>query len=51
MRAIHGVSGGVVGAAFTRMHKAGVIRAVGEDTSSLTNTHGKTVALWIGAAA
>jgi hypothetical protein len=47
-RQIHGVKGGVVGAAFTAMNKAGVIKAVGDETSTDPGTHGHRVYLWQG---
>lgn len=50
-RALHGVSGGVVGATFTAMRQLGVIRPVGHETSTKGNTHGKPVARWVGVAA
>lgn len=50
-RLIHGVKGGVVGAAFTAMNKAGVIRPVGDETSTDAGTHGHRIYRWIGAAA
>lgn len=50
-RAIHGVRGGVVGATFNALKAEGVIVPVGAETSTSRETHGKQVALWIGAAA
>lgn len=50
-RDLHGVRGGVVGATFGRLRSAGVIRPVGEESSTDAGTHGKRVALWTGAAA
>ena len=50
-RKIHGVSGGVVGAAFNAMREAGVITAIGGTASSKGNTHGHRIALWQGVAA
>lgn len=49
-RQIHGVRGGVVGATFNALRAEKVIRPVGEETSTDRGTHGKRVALWIGAA-
>lgn len=50
-RQIHGMRGGVVGAAFTALRKQGVIRAVGDETSTDAGTHGHRIYQWIGAAA
>lgn len=50
-RAIHGVRGGVVGATFNALRANGVIKAVGSETSSKKNTHGKDVAMWQAVAA
>jgi len=50
-RKIHGVKGGVVGAAFSALRKAGVIRAVGDETSTDEGTHGHRIYQWIGRAA
>lgn len=50
-RKIHGVSGGVVGAAFTALHKAKVIRPVGDEVSTQKRTHGHRIFQWVGAAA
>ena len=50
-RRLHGVKGGVVGAAFTALRKEGVIRAVGDETSTDPGTHGHRVYLWQGSAA
>lgn len=50
-RAIHGVKGGVVGATFTALHKEGVIRPCGDETSSEPGTHGHRLFQWIGASA
>lgn len=50
-RQIHGVRGGVVGATFTAMRKARVIRAVGDEISDSVQTHGHRVYLWQGVAA
>lgn len=47
-RAIHGVKGGVVGAAFTAMNKAGVIEPCGDETSTDPGTHGHRIFLWRG---
>lgn len=47
-RAIHGVTGGVVGATFTALRKEGVIRAVGDETSTDAGTHGHRIFRWIG---
>lgn len=49
-RKIHGVKGGVVGAAFTAMKNAGVIKACGDVTSNEPGTHGHRVYRWIGGA-
>jgi hypothetical protein len=49
-RQIHGVKGGVVGATFTRLRKAGVIEACGDETSSEPGTHGHRIFLWRGCA-
>lgn len=50
-RGLHGVTGPVVGAAFTAARKAGVIRAVGFTTSTDPGTHAHPVRTWIGVAA
>ncbi len=50
-RALHGVKGGVVGAAFTAARKAGLIRACGDDLSSSEATHGHRIYKWVGVAA
>lgn len=50
-RQIHGVKGGVVGAAFTAAHKAGLIRPVGDETSTDAGTHGHRIFRWQGVAA
>lgn len=50
-RAIHGVKGGVVGATFTALRQAGVIRSVGDETSTDAGTHGHRIYQWIGARA
>lgn len=50
-RSLHGVRGGVVGSVFNALRQEGVIRAVGNETSTDRGTHGKSVGLWIGAAA
>lgn len=50
-RALHGVKGGVVGAAFTAAHKAGLIRPCGDETSTDAGTHGHRLFRWTGAAA
>lgn len=50
-RPLHGVTGPVVGAAFTAAAKAGLIRRVGYVTSTEPGTHAHPVAEWIGAAA
>jgi hypothetical protein len=49
-RAIHGATGGVVGATFSALKSEGVIRAVGDETSSKGSTHGHRIFQWIGAA-
>lgn len=46
-RALHGVKGGVVGSAFTALHKAGVIRHVGSEPSTSEATHGHPIGKWI----
>ncbi len=48
-RALHGVTGPVVGAAFTAARKAGLIRAVGFTTSDEAKTHAHPVRVWTGA--
>ncbi len=50
-RALPGVKGGVVGAAFTAANKSGLIRPVGDETSTDTGTHGHRIYQWIGTAA
>lgn len=50
-RQIHGIKGGVVGAAFTALHKAGVIQPVGDERSTEAGTHGHRIFKWQGAAA
>lgn len=50
-RPIHGVKGAVVGATFQALKKQGVIRPVGDVTSTDRGTHGHRVYLWQGAAA
>ena len=50
-RALHGIKGGVVGAAFTRANKAGLIRPVGDETSTDKGTHGHRIFRWVGVAA
>lgn len=50
-RSIHGVKGGVVGATFTRLNKARVIKPVGDVTSTDAGTHGHRIFQWIGFAA
>lgn len=50
-RALHGVKGGVVGAAFTAARNAGLIRAVGDDTSTGRSANGHRIYQWIGTAA
>lgn len=47
-RALHGVKGGVVGATFTALRQAGVIRACGDETSTDPGTHGHRIFLWTG---
>ena len=50
-RALHGVKGGVVGAAFTALRKEGVIQACGDETSTDEGTHGHRIYRWVGVAA
>ncbi len=50
-RKLHGKKGGVVGAAFTAANKAGLIRSVGDETSTDPGTHGHRVYQWVGVAA
>ena len=50
-RTLHGVRGGVVGAAFTAARKAGLIAPCGDETSSDPGTHGHRVYQWRGVAA
>lgn len=50
-RALHGVKGGVVGAAFSALRKEGVIRACGDETSTDEGTHGHRIYRWVGRAA
>lgn len=50
-RSLHGVAGGVVGATFTALNKAGVIRPAGDDTSTGASAHGHRIFRWQGAAA
>lgn len=50
-RALHGIKGGVVGARFTSAHKAGLIRPVGDETSTDKGTHGHRIFRWVGVAA
>ena len=50
-RELHGVKGGVVGATFNALRAERVIKPVGSEGSTDKGTHGKPVALWIGAAA
>ena len=50
-RKLHGVKGGVVGAAFTALRKEGVIKAVGDETSTDRGTHGHRIYQWVGVAA
>lgn len=49
-RQIHGVKGGVVGATFTALHKAGVIEPCGDETSTDAGTHGHRLYQWRAAA-
>jgi hypothetical protein len=48
-RAIHGVRGPVVGAAFQAAARAGVIKKVGYETSTSPETHAHPVAQWVAA--
>jgi len=50
-REIHGVRGGVVGAAFTAARKAGLIRRIGREASTDPGTHGHEIGQWVGVAA
>lgn len=50
-RVLHGVKGGVVGARFTAARQAGLIKAVGDESSSSASTHGHRIFRWIGVAA
>jgi hypothetical protein len=50
-RPLHGVSGPVVGAAFTAAAKSGLIRRVGYEASTDPRTHAHPVATWIGSVA
>lgn len=50
-RTLHGVKGGVVGARFTAAKNAGLIKPVGDESSSSTSTHGHRIFRWIGVAA
>ena len=45
-RAIHGVKGGVVGAAFTAARKAELIERVGREPSDSAATHGHEIGRW-----
>lgn len=47
-RPLHGVSGPIVGAAFTAARKAGLIEAVGFTTSTEPGTHAHPVRTWRG---
>lgn len=51
IRHLHGVKGGVVGAAFSAAKNAGLIEACGDDTSSSESTHGHRIFRWRGVAA
>lgn len=52
IRAMHGAKGAVVGATFTAMEKARVIRPLPQaERSTSKATHGHRINLWIGAAA
>jgi hypothetical protein len=48
-RPLHGVSGPIVGAAFTAAAKAGLIRRVGYVASTDPGTHAHPVAEWVAA--
>lgn len=50
-RPLHGVTGPVVGATFTALAKAGVIRRIGYVASTDPGTHAHPVAEWVGRAA
>jgi hypothetical protein len=41
----------VVGATFTAMRKAGVIKRIGHEPSSAESTHGHEIGQWVGVAA
>ena len=47
-RQLHGVKGGVVGAAFTAARKAGLIKRIGREPSSAASTHGHEIGQWVG---
>lgn len=47
-RAIHGVKGGVVGAAFGAARRSGLIVPVGDETSSDPGTHAHRIFRWTG---
>lgn len=49
-RAVHGVTGGVVGAVFSSLASAGVIRSIGYEKSTKASTHAHPVATWVGVA-
>lgn len=48
-RAIHGVTGGIVGATFTALNKAGVIEPAGDVDSTGKSAHGHRIYKWRGA--
>ncbi|WP_051549272.1 hypothetical protein [Nocardioides sp. URHA0032] len=50
-RSLHGVVGGVVGATFTAMRKAGVIKSCGDDDSTGESAHGHRIYRWVSASA
>lgn len=50
-RLLHGVKGGVVGATFTALRTRGLIKPVGDVTSTDEGTHGHRIFQWIGVAA
>jgi hypothetical protein len=47
-RDLHGVNGGIVGATFTAMRKAGLIERIGREPSTSAATHGHEIGQWRG---